>query len=148
MRSLNWIVAALLFVAVLLVSRIRHRGTQPAGVPVITGSGDGGSREHEEAVIVKIPLSDKHRGTLEERQELSGLEDHLSTVVRKSRAGEYDGNEFGGGAFTLYFYGPSADELTNLILPTLKTFKAPSGSFFVKRYGKPGAKEVRISLTD
>jgi len=44
-------------------------------------------------------------------------------------------------------YGPSADRLLTVTLPVLKKFRAPAGSYLTKRYGKPGARQERISLS-
>jgi len=48
----------------------------------------------------------------------------------------------------VYMYGPSAERLFAAVLPVLKKFRAPKGSYVVKRYGKPGARQDRIALSD
>jgi hypothetical protein len=45
-------------------------------------------------------------------------------------------------------YGPSAERLFTSVLPVLKKFRAPKGSYVVKRYGEPGARQDRIALSD
>ncbi len=103
---------------------------------------------NEEALIVYIRLSDEKSGNAQERGDLFKLEDQLLTAIEKSGAGEYDGNEIGEGFFTLYMYGPSATRLWETAAPTVKAFRAPSGSYVIKRYGKPGSKQDRISLSE
>jgi hypothetical protein len=100
----------------------------------------------EQALIVWVRLSNDDSGTEQEREKLFKLEDELIPLIEKSGAGEYDGNEIGGGFFTLYMYGSSASRLWEAISPTLKRFQVPSGSYAIKRYGKPGAKEERVAL--
>jgi hypothetical protein len=60
--------------------------------------------------------------------------------------GEFDGDEWGEGVCVIYMYGPSAERLFTIALPILKNFHPPKGSFVVKRYGKPGAKQDRLPL--
>ncbi len=106
------------------------------------------AEKHEEALIVYIRLSDETSGNTNEREELFKVEDQLLSVIESSGAGEYDGNEIGEGFFTLYMYGPSAARLWEAASPVVKAYRAPSGSYVIKRYGKPGAKQDRISLPE
>jgi hypothetical protein len=66
--------------------------------------------------------------------------------MENSGMGEYDGNEIGGGTFTIYMYGSSAARLWDVAAPVLKTLPPPAGSYAIKRYGEPGAKEDREPL--
>jgi len=75
------------------------------------------------------------------------LENQLSDATKNSAAGDFDGDEYGDGVCTIYMYGPSADRLLTVTLPVLKKFRAPAGSYVIKRYGTPGAKQERISLS-
>jgi hypothetical protein len=102
----------------------------------------------EQAVIATIKLNSGDMGSTEERQRVTALEDQLSDAIKRSSTGEFDGDEYGGGVCTVYMYGPSAERLFAAVLPILKKFRAPKGSYVVKRYGKPGAKQDRISLGD
>ena len=65
----------------------------------------------EHAVIVHFKLSDDEHGTLEERESVFALENELERAIESMTAGEFDGNEFGGGEAVLYAYGPDADAL-------------------------------------
>ena len=70
----------------------------------------------------------------------------MIAAVEESGAGEFDGNEIGGGFFTLYMYGPSALELWEAVAPLLRRFQASAGSYAIRRYGKPGADQDRVDL--
>jgi hypothetical protein len=97
----------------------------------------------QQALIITIPLTN---GGKDEKRRLHKLEDEVINAINRSRAGEYDGNEEGDATFTMYAYGPSADKLFDVVQPVLAKYRLPFGSEAVKRYGKPGAKEERISL--
>ena len=102
----------------------------------------------EQAVIATIRLRSGSMGSTEERNRIFALEDQLSEAIKKSSAGEFDGDEWGDGVCTIYMYGRSAERLFEVTLPILKKFGAPRGSYVVKRYGKPGAKQDRTELSD
>jgi len=113
----------------------------------MTEKPNGKEQEGEQqALIVWIRLSDDGSGTSEERQRVFKLEDEMMRVIEESGVGEYDGNEIGGGFFTLYMYGPSASQLWKIAEGILTRFEPSPGSYAITRYGKPGAREVRISL--
>jgi len=96
---------------------------------------------------VKLSLSDTEFGKEEERSKIQKLEDDLITAIQKKPGtGEFNGDEFGDGVCTIYVYGPSATQLFDLTIPILLDFQAPGGSFVIKRFGAPGAKEERTPL--
>ena len=102
----------------------------------------------EHAVIVHIKLSDEAHGTVEERESVFSLENELERAIRSADAGEFDGNEFGGGEAVLYAYGPDADALFAAMEAPLHAFpKRPA--FAILRYGAAGdssSKERRVTL--
>ncbi len=100
----------------------------------------------EHAVLVFVKLSDEGFGTQEERARCFELEEKLMSAVERGTAGAYDGNEFGGGFFTAFVYGPDADRLFVAMEETLRGWPLPAGSYAMKRYGEPGAREVRVEL--
>jgi hypothetical protein len=102
----------------------------------------------EQAVVVTIKLNSGDMDSAEERRRITALEDQLADAIKRSSTGEFDGDEYGGGVCTVYMYGPSAERLFAAVLPVLKKFRAPKGSYVVKRYGKPGARQDRIVLSD
>lgn len=105
------------------------------------------SAPEEQALIATVKLRSGEMGSPDERERITALEDQLSDAIKNSAAGEFDGDEFGDGACTIYMYGPSADRLLTVTLPVFRKFHAPAGSYVIKRYGKPGAKQERISLS-
>jgi len=100
----------------------------------------------QEALIATITLRSGGMGNAVERQRIVALEHQLSSAIEQSRAGKLDGDEFGGGVCTIYLYGPSAHRLFEIVLPILRDFRPPAGSYVIKRYGGPGSKEDRVSL--
>jgi hypothetical protein len=99
------------------------------------------SAAEEQAVIVKLKLRSDS-----EVQQIHELEDKLISAIKKASAGEFDGDEFGEGTCTLYMYGPSAERLFDATIQTLREYPAAKGSYLLKRFGKPGAKQDRVEL--
>jgi hypothetical protein len=101
----------------------------------------------EQAVIIKVRLTESTFGTSEERARICALEDSLARAIQGAGAGELDGDEYGGGFCTLYLYGPSAARLEAVVLPILLNLALPSGSVLIRRLGPPGAvqEETRLS---
>lgn len=100
----------------------------------------------EQAVLVYLKLPSGEVASDEEFQTFSQFEDVLAEKISAAGAGEFDGNEIGGGYWTLFMYGPSADRLFDTISADLLARSSVPGSYAVKRYGKPGATETRIPL--
>lgn len=136
----------------------QEEGTAATGnqgsTPVPQQSGDAVSNEPksqttEHAVLVRIKLSDDGFGTSAERRTLQSIADEIERAVKTSKAGEYDGDEFGGGECTLFLYGSDADKLFDVIAPVLRSHAATERSVVTKRYGAaddPSAREVTITL--
>lgn len=93
----------------------------------------------EHAVIVHLPNNGSELA-------LDLVEDPLIHVIEAAGVGEFDGNDIRQDEAVLYMYGPDADALFAVVGSLLHTMELPSGSFAVKRYGPPGASEIRISL--
>ncbi len=100
----------------------------------------------EQAVLVHFQLSDSGFGAPSELEVLGGLAEDLREVVAEKAVGEYDGHDVGEGQYTLYLYGPDADALFDVIEPVLVQQKWPTNVVAVKRYGPPGATEVRVAV--
>ena len=100
----------------------------------------------EQALIITIPLRSGKAGNADELKRLHVLEDQLNLAIKDSKVGEYDGDEVGEGVFTIYIYGSSAERLFAVVRPILKRFRPPTGSFLIKRYGKPGSKQDRVAV--
>jgi hypothetical protein len=100
----------------------------------------------EQALIVTIPLRAGDMGDAKEHKHILELENQLSAAIKESGVGEFDGDEFGKGVCTIYMYGPSAERLLSVARPILKKFHPPTGSYVVKRYGKPGSRQDRAAI--
>lgn len=95
----------------------------------------------EHAVLVYITaLADPDAG-------LDEIEDPLIKAIETAGVGEFDGNVMGPEGAVLYMYGPDADALWTTVEPVVRSANLSAGSYAVKRYGEPGATEVRIELT-
>jgi hypothetical protein len=102
----------------------------------------------DHCVKVILKLSDGDMGSSEERDAIHELSDTLQTAIEENEAGEFDGDEFGGGECVLYMYGTDADRLFEAIRPALKASPLAPGGHAVLRYGPPedGIKEVQVEL--
>jgi hypothetical protein len=106
-----------------------------------------GSPSAEQAVLLKIKLSDNRFGEQQERTAIAALEDHIITALESAADNaQYDGNEYGEGFCTIYPYGSSADRIYSAITSVFREFSAPQGSFVVKRYGPTGANATAFSF--
>lgn len=102
--------------------------------------------ESLQAVIVEIPLGGAEFGREEQHAQVRALGDRLEDELQSAGAGEFDGDEFGGGACTLFMYGPDADRLFEVIEPVLRQTSLAAGAVVTKRRGGAGAAEDRITL--
>ncbi|MEW2161057.1 hypothetical protein AB0950_38445 [Streptomyces sp. NPDC007189] len=100
----------------------------------------------EHAVIVKYQLSGDGFGSEQERQEVRRMETQLRTAIDQAGVGEFDGDEFGGGAVTIYTYGPDADALFAAAKDALRGLPLRP-AVAVLRYGEGvDAQEVHVNL--
>ncbi|MDA8346497.1 MAG: hypothetical protein M0Z66_13590 [Thermaerobacter sp.] len=99
--------------------------------------------DDEQAVIIWVKLSDDTWGSAKESTAIQAIEELLDQSITPD-IGEYDGHEKALGWFTMYLYGPNADRLWRLASNLIAEW--PKGSYVVKRYGPPGATEVRLDL--
>lgn len=79
---------------------------------------------------------------------IHALEDELTAKIIVAHAGEYDGNEIGGGEAVLYAYGPDANALFAVMEPALRAFGARP-AHAILRYGAatdPTAATRRVDL--
>lgn len=102
----------------------------------------------EHLVRVHIPiLSDMP--TTEEFDRYVELEDLLGDAAIAAGVGDLDGNEVGGGEYTIWLYGKSAGPLAEVVKAELAKHSLPAGSFIFVRHGGVGdetAKEERIPI--
>ena len=99
----------------------------------------------EHAVIIHYKLSDDAHGTVEEREAIFALEDRMEAAITAATAGEFDGNEFGGGEAVLYMYGPDRDRLWAAVEPQARAF-ALRPAFADLRSGGPESAAERLHL--
>jgi hypothetical protein len=102
----------------------------------------------EHAVLVTYALSGDRFGEDKEREAVYALTARLAEAVEAADAGDFDGNEFGGGEVVLYAYGPDANRLFAAMEPQLRAFPARP-AHAVLRFGEaddPTAIEQRIDL--
>jgi hypothetical protein len=100
----------------------------------------------QHAVIVHLKLAQGGFGSDSDRQKLFELEERVAAAVARSRSGEHDGNEIGGGEFIIYCYGPNADTLYQAIEPILRASTLSKGALVIVRYGPPGARQRDVRL--
>jgi hypothetical protein len=100
----------------------------------------------DQSVIIHLKLSDDGFGEGCERWALYKFEDILIDVAEKGGLGWFDGNEWGGGFYKAYLYGPDADRLFNEIHRALAAEKLPQGSFAIKTYGTDRKPDCRVEL--
>jgi len=98
------------------------------------------------AVVIHLKLSDQEFGSFDEREGAFTLEDQLEDAVIDLAIGEYDGHEFGEGWCRFYIYGDDANVMADAVLPIVRELSPPSGSFVVKRFGPPGARQEEVQL--
>ena len=99
----------------------------------------------EHSVTVHLKLSDDGYGSESERAAVYTLQDRLRTAIEAASAGEYDGNEFGGGEAVLYAYGPQADGLFKAMESALRE-STLRPAFAIVRYGEPDDHECRQEI--
>jgi hypothetical protein len=115
------------------------------GKPILPKFGSAAAEE-EHAIIVTIKLRSEEMGDKAERDQIITLEHKLSDAIESSSAGELDGDEWGGGACTIYMYGQNAERLLSITLPIPREFRPPLGSYVVTRQGNSDADGRRIPL--
>lgn len=93
-----------------------------------TGGLSSAHGEEAQGLVVTIRLCSGGMGDKEERERIIALEHQLSAAIENSSAGEFDGDEYGGGTCTMHMYGPSAERLLTVTWPILRAFQVPSGS--------------------
>lgn len=105
----------------------------------------------EHAVILHLKLSNEKFGSKADMDAIHRLSTSLRLRIASTRAGEFDGDEFGQGECVLYMYGPDADVLYSAIEKTFKASTYARGATVVKRYGDasdPNARTVRFKLPE
>lgn len=126
------------------------------GEPLMRAAGDAQThgptstqKAPEHAVTVHLKLSAPAFGTPAERAAIHRLSRTLEKAIADAGAGDFDGDEFGGGKCLLFMYGPDADRLFTSVIPVLHASPLTRGGWVVKRYGSaddPKVRRERVSL--
>jgi len=102
----------------------------------------------EQDLLVVLPLSNRQMGTATERADLEAFADQLADAVEAAGVGEYDGDEYGGGEYTMFFCGPDAERLFTALHPLLKRSPLCRGGKVVRQStaadGSPDRVTVRL----
>jgi hypothetical protein len=93
----------------------------------------------QEAVIV-------HLSFVQLPEEFWQLNDRLYELLEQNGAGEFDGNEIGGGEATLFAYGPDARRLFSVMEPLLRSYPVCQNARVVIRKGGPGSPQTEVQL--
>lgn len=102
----------------------------------------------EQLVRLHIPLKGDSAAT-DALSRYSKLEDDLDAAVKKAGVGELDGNEIGGGEFTIWLYGRDATKLAEVVKSALKGKALPKGCKLFLQHGGVNdstAKEETIAV--
>ncbi len=123
------------------------RNVRPRYAPYIIITTTTNLSMPEHCVQVVLPLSGEH-GSSDQVEAIHELTDQLADAIEEQEAGEFDGDEFGGGICRLYMYGPDADKLFDAIKEPLLASPLSKGGHAIKRYGPPedGIREVRVDF--
>ncbi len=81
-----------------------------------------------------------------ETRRVAAVAEKLRAAIARDSVGELNGVEFGDTGSTIYINGPDADRIYDVAAPVLRDLHPARGSYVVKRYGQPGAREIRIFL--
>lgn len=95
-----------------------------------------------EWIAAYFSLSAPGFGDSSERNEIHHFANRLADEIERSGAGQYDGDEFGGGECGLFMNGPDADRLFDVVYPILVGWSKMKGGRVIKRYGSKDRQET------
>jgi hypothetical protein len=101
---------------------------------------------NQHAILLQFNLGDGNFGKPGEIAHIQQGEEEIRRMLEKSKVGELDGHEYGGGQYTIYIYGTEADSMFSELFPFLASWDCLQGGYAIKRYGPPGAKADRIAF--
>ena len=109
-------------------------------------SDNPGARANDEhCVQLHFRLSDDTYGSEHEREAVYALQEQLDAAIAEADAGEFDGNEFGGGKAVLFMYGPDKDRLWSAVEPIAREFPMRP-AFALLRAGGPDMRPEQVHL--
>ena len=100
----------------------------------------------EQDLLVVLRLSNRLMGTNDERAALEAFAEQLEAEVLAAGAGEYDGDEIGGGECVLFFCGPDAGRLMAVLRPLLQRSLLARGGHFVRLVAGPDGEMRRENV--
>lgn len=103
----------------------------------------------EHLVRLHIPLAEAMT-TGDEFDRYSDFEDRLDEAAKEAGVGYLDGNEVGGGEYTIWLYGASAQPLADIVRDMVAKENLPTGCTLFVRHGgtsQADALEETLSLT-
>src|ERR1022692_43279 len=121
MRIWPWILLAMLCTS--CSSTREHTSLDPAQKAPFLAKPDP---IEEENVRLHIPIGADSL-TKKESDQYAKLEDLLYTAATKAGVGKLDGNEIGGGEYTIWMYGRDATKLAEVVKSALKGRALPKG---------------------
>lgn len=101
-----------------------------------------------QSVSVTFAISGNEYGSDQERRAIQRFARRLQNKLRVGSVGEYDGDEFGCGEASLYFYGPSAVDLWAAIEDDVKSRSPLQALSALLIYGKHDQDRRTIRISD
>lgn len=104
--------------------------------------------DDEQDLLVVLKLSNRSLGTAQERMAIEEFGNQLEAALQDAGAGEYDGDEMGGGECILFFAGPDVDRMIAVLRPLLMRSPHGRGACFVRMVpgddGEPVQKRIPV----
>ncbi len=103
------------------------------------------ANEHSVEIVIRLAGGTSPRGGFgsnAERDRVAKLEDTLDGIVERSGVGLLDGNEVGGGQYTIFLIGPDADALWTAIEETVRNADTTRGAKVILRQGDDGPEQA------
>jgi len=103
---------------------------------------------YKQLLLVYFPLSNMKDETMSDLTEIFEFEDELELIINQNNAGVFDGDEFclEPQECTLYMYSKDINKLYTLLEDKIRNSYLTKNGYIIKRYGSPGAKEIRIDI--
>lgn len=101
--------------------------------------------EHTVEIVIRLAGNTSERGGFgsnAERDRVAKLEDTLDGVVERAGVGLLDGNEVGGGQYSIFLIGPDAGALWAAIEETVRHAEATRGAKVILRQGDDGPEQI------
>ncbi len=94
-------------------------------------------------VLVVFALRSAAMGTTRERADIEALAERLEEAVAAADAGQFDGDEVGGGECVLFFSGPRERPLVQALRPVLDASAVGRRAHFARQHEDAAGSLVR-----